>query len=115
MPAGTDRVDPFEAEIPLFVRVEEGLYKASRSGIHMNGNVVARLFIELVKMLVELFDVVIKARPCDTHDGDYTNGILVAKLDGLFGIEGGLFGCERHGAHLYLPQLREFLPHNLIG
>ena len=81
----------------------------------MDRNVISCLGVIGVESFVERLDIIVKACPGHTLDRDDTDRVLVAHLQGLFGIEGGLFESQGHCAHLDLPELGEFFPDDLIA
>ncbi len=79
----------------------------------MDGDVVAGPGIVGIKSFVKRFYIIVKPGPghaLDRHDAD---SVLVAELEGFLGVKGCFLQSQRHGAHLDLPQLREFFPYDL--
>ncbi len=79
----------------------------------MDWDVISGLGVVCVEGLVEGLHVIVKAGPGDTLDRHDADGVLVAELEGLDGVEGGLVERQGDGTHLNLPELGEFLPDNL--
>ena len=110
-----DRPHPFEAEVPLHLRIEERQDETSRRRIDVDRNIVSRLLVVGVQLAVESLDVVVESRPRHAGDRHDANGVLVAHRQSVLRIERRLFEREGHRAHLDLPQLAELLPDHLEG
>ena len=108
-----DRQHPFEAEVPLLFGFEERQDETARRGVHVDRNFVTRLGVVLVERLVQPLDVVVQTRPRHTGYGHDADGVFIAHLQRLLGIERDVIQRQGHGAQFDLPQLAEFLPYDL--
>ncbi len=81
----------------------------------MDRNVIAGFCVILVKSLVKSLYVVVQTGPCNALDRHDADGVLIAHAQGILWVEGGFFKCQRHGSHLNLPKLCEFLPYYLVA
>ena len=110
---GVDRGDARQAEVPDEVGVDERRDERARGAVDVDGDVEARLRLELVERLADLLDRLVGAVEGRAEDRDDADRVLVAELHRLLGAEVEPVALHRHEAHLDVPVVGELLPADL--
>jgi hypothetical protein len=79
----------------------------------VDGNVDARLALESIERVTDLFDRLIRAIEGRAENGDDSDRVLIAELDRFLRRQMEAVAIHRHEAHLDVPVVCEFLPTHL--